>query len=224
MRNFNNDITDCILGAKGSGKSVFLAYLLFTSKKRSVLFDMLGVFNPRNRYKTAVIPNSYYCLTPDDFINNIDKFPKNAKVVIDFSGVYSDELIDKIDEISKLLMSVGDWEVLSDEIADFMPLHSGSREFHQLVKNGRNFGIKPIIFATQRPQSVNKNIFDLCDCFLVSQQKAPRTIDYIMDILDKKGDNETGSIIRKLEQREFLIYDGNLSKFKVPFYKHSFKQ
>jgi hypothetical protein len=222
--NVENIITGCILGAKGSGKSVFLAYLLSTAKKRTVLFDMLGVFNPKSKHKTAVIPNSYYCLSPDDFIACIDKFPKNAKVVIDFSGLYSDELIYKIDEVSKILLSEGEWGVFSDEVADFMPLHSGSREFHQLVKNGRNYGIKPVIFATQRPQSANKNIFDLCECFFISQQKAPRTIEYILEIIDRKGDTETGSMIRKLEQREFLIYDGDLRLYKVPFYKYSFKQ
>ena len=59
MKPFEQDITASILAAKGSGKSVFLAYAL-DAWPRGVLIDMLGVYNPASNYKTAIVPNSAY--------------------------------------------------------------------------------------------------------------------------------------------------------------------
>ena len=227
MINTENDITSTILGAKGSGKSVLLADIMNRSKKKTILFDMLGVYNPRNGYKTAVVPNSYYCLSPEDYIANDEKFPKNSKIIIDFSNCVGEQLIESVDTIAKSLMeSRIPTMVLSDEVADFMPnMGSGSKSFHLMVKNGRNFGLKPIIFATQRPQSVSKSIFDLCDNFYISMQRAPRTIDYIIDLCDKKGDDILKREIKSLPQGTFLKYDGvDLKKEKVGVYQYAFKQ
>lgn len=221
------DITNCILGAKGSGKSVLLADTLNQYPGKAVLFDILGVYNPRNKHKTAIVPNSYYCLSGEDFIQNVDKFPAGAKIIISLEHYIGSDLIDIVDKISKLLMERKEPIcVLSDEVADFMPQQGRySVEFHRLVKNGRNYGIKPVEFATQRPQSVNKNIFDLCDKFLISAQKAPKTIDYIIDILDSLGDDNLKSTIAGLQKREFLIYDGvSLERYKVPDYPYAFVQ
>ena len=222
-----SEITTCILGAKNSGKSVFLANLLNQSKEKCILIDVLGVYNPRNDHKTAIIPNSYYCTDVDNYISNFDKFPSNAKIVIDVSGYIDDELIEVMDKLCNHLMEHKTrCGFMSDEIADIMPQDSKtSKGFHRLVKNGRNFGIKPVVIATQRPQSVNKKVFDLCDTFYVSSQKAPRTVEYILEILDASGDHEMRSRITRLKQREFLRFDGDvITDFKVPEYKYAFEQ
>lgn len=222
-----NEITTAILGAKGSGKSVFLAEWVHSHNVKSILIDVLGVFNPRNAYKTAIIPNSYYCMNVDNYIDNWDQFPRNAKIVIDVSQYIGDSLIQAMNKLcDHILKNKTDCAFLSDEIADIMPqMGKGSDSFHRLVKNGRNFGIRPVMFATQRPQSVNKSVFDLCDTFYVSSQKAPRTIDYILDILDSSGDHEMRSRITKLKQREFLRFDGDeITNYTVPKYKYAFKQ
>lgn len=225
--NIQKDITTCILGAKGSGKSVLLASMLHHYEGRAVLFDLLGVFNPKNSYKTAVVPHSYYCMDVDGFLSNSDKFPAKAKIIISMENYIGEELIEAVDSVCKFLMEHRiKIAVLSDEIADIMPNNArGSNEFHRMVKNGRNYGIRPVIFATQRPQSVSKSVFDLCDKFYISSQKAPRTIDYIIDIVDAVGDENIKQRITALQQREFLIYDGaSLENFKVPEYKYAFKQ
>lgn len=221
--NVKNVITGCILGAKGSGKSVFLAKMLNDTNKKMILFDILGVFNPRAKFRTAVIPNSYYVMDVDSLLDNFDKFPRNAKIVLNCENYINDELIDVFDRVSNFLMNrkqpIG---VLSDEIADVMAnMSNGSKQFHRLVKNGRNYGIKPVIFATQRPQSVSKNIFDLCDVFFISKQTAPRTIEYIKNILDVSGDTKMEKQITNLKTREFLITNGNsVQKYTVPYWKY----
>jgi hypothetical protein len=221
--NVKNTITGCILGAKGSGKSVFLAKMLNDTDKKMLLFDILGVFNPRAAFRTAIVPNSYYVMDIDSLIENFDKFPSKAKIILNCENYVNEELIEVFDRVSEFLLErrqhIG---VLSDEIADVMPnMSNGSKEFHRLVKNGRNYGIKPVIFATQRPQSVSKNIFDLCDEFFISKQKAPRTIEYIKNILDVSGDTKIDNQITNLKTREFLITnDNSVKKYTVPEWKY----
>jgi len=222
-----NEITTAIIAAKGSGKSVFLASRL-NEFERGILVDMVGIFNPRSSFKTAVVPNSSYYIHPEDFLEVISrerKIPK--KNIINFGDLVGDELIAYADIISETIYQHSPhMPVLVDEIADIMPaMGAGSREFHRLVKNGRNHGNKPIIFATQRPQNTNKNVFDLCDTFYVSMQRAPRTIDYILEVLDEKGNRKLATTIRQLKKREFLKYDGgDISYYRVPEYRYAFKQ
>lgn len=225
MIEYEKDITSCILAAKGSGKSVMLAVML-NKLKKGVLIDMLGVFNPRNSYKTAIIPNTAYYDSVDSFLANYKSAPEK-KHVIDFSKYIGEELIEEADKLfSFIYQNVPNMPVLMDEVADIMPqMGKGSIELHRLIKNGRNFGLRPIIFATQRPQSVNKSIFDLCDNFYISRQRAPKTIEYILDVLDKKGDKETASQLRKLKPRQFIKFDGEeMHPFTVETYKYAFKQ
>lgn len=224
---FKDDITSAILAAKGSGKSVMLASMLNDSPK-GILIDTIGVFNPRSKYKTAIVPNSYYFMTPADFISfckKESKIPK--KSVINFGDLVGDELITQADELFKYIyQNVYDMPVFLDEMADISPqMGKGSVEFHRFVKNGRNHGNKPVIFATQRPQSVSKMIFDLCDNFYLSRQRAPRTIEYVLDVLDEKNNDEMKAKIKQLQPRHFLKYDGvKLKEITVPMYKYAFKQ
>ena len=225
--NIDTDITNAVLGAKGSGKSVLLAHFLTESNKKHILLDMLGVYNPKNEFKTAVVPLSYYCINVDAFIKTYSKFPSDAKIIIDMSEYTQDDLVPATDALCVFLM---DNKIkcgfMSDEVADIMPqMGRGSIQLHRLIKNGRNYGIRPVTIATQRPQSVNKSIFDLCDKFLVSVQRAPRTVDYIADILDIGGDENIKTEIKQLKQREFLIYNGeSIKNWTVPEYKYAFKQ
>lgn len=224
----SKDITDCILGAKGSGKSVLLAIMANDLQNRKViLFDMLGVFNPQAGNKTALIPDSYYCMTPDDFLKTKEKYPTNAKIVINFSDYFGEDLIEAIDAVCEHLMAkMESVAVLTDEVADFMPQQGlTSYQFWRLVKNGRNFGIRPVVFASQRPQDVNKKIFDLCDKFIISKQRAKVTVDYILKLLNMDGDKASRAKILRIQPRHFLIFDGTSYKIeKVRNYEYAFKQ
>lgn len=224
---YKNEITTAIIAAKGSGKSVMLATYL-NNMERGILFDMVGIFNPRSSFKTAVVPSSTYFMHPDDFIEVLHKekaIPR--KSIVNFGDLVGEELIEYSDMISEIIYkTIPRMPVLVDEVADIMPvMGAGSREFHRLVKNGRNHGNRPIVFATQRPQNTSKQIFDLCDTFYVSMQRAPRTIEYILELLDEKGNATLATEIRQLKPREFLRYaGGDISRIKIPTYRYAFKQ
>jgi DNA helicase HerA-like ATPase len=228
MIEYKDDITSCILGAKGSGKTVLLAHMQQKyNAGSSVLFDTIGVLNPRSQHRSAVVPNSIYFMTPESFIAHFDRLPKKYKAVINFENYIGEDLIEAVDKVCTLLYtSKNRVMLLSDEVADIIPqMAKGSKKFELLVKNGRNYGIKPVIIATQRPQSVNKAVFDLCDNFYISSQKAPRTIDYIMDIIDMRGNKEIRKKVMGLRHREFIKFDGaSLKQFMNPKYKYAHKQ
>lgn len=227
MFEFKSDITSAIIAAKGSGKSVMLASML-NSMDRGILIDTIGVFNPKSEFKTAVIPNSTYFTKPELFIEFVRKNKKAPKkTVINFGDLIGDEVIENADIVfSFIYQNIPHMPVLIDEVADIMPLMGiGSSEFHRLVKNGRNHGNKPVIFCTQRPQNMSKQVFDLCDNFYISMQRAPRTIDYIIDLCDKKGEDSFKQQIKNLKQRHFLKYSGqDTIDITVPTYRYAFKQ
>lgn len=228
MIEYKNDITSCILGAKGSGKTVLLAYMQHKyNTGSSILFDTIGVLNPRSQHRSAVVPNSIYFMNPESFIAHFEKLPKKYKAIINFENYIGEDLIEAVNKVCTLLYtSKSKVMLLSDEVADIIPQTAkGSKKFELLVKNGRNYGIKPVIIATQRPQSVHKAVFDLCDNFYISSQKAPRTIDYITDIIDMRGNDEIRKTIMHLKPRQFLKFDGaKLQKFTNPQYKYAHKQ
>lgn len=226
MRPFEKDVTASILAAKGTGKSVFLAHAL-NVWHRGILIDMLGVYNPGSNYKTAIVPNSAYFTSPESFINqNLKKIPEQ-KYVISLAQYTKQELIDQSDDLFRYLYSknpygTGNYPIFIDEVMDLANQNGKtSYELIRVAKNGRNFGIRPLVIASQRPQNVDKTIFDLSDTFYVSQQRSPKTIEYINKIVD----DDISEQLRTIKPREFLRFDGTtLTKIKVPFYKFAFKQ
>lgn len=227
MIDFKNDITGAIVAAKGTGKSVMLASMLHESEK-GILIDMIGVFNPRSEFKTAVVPEAYYFTEPEFFVEFARKHKKvPAKSVINFGNLVGEEITEEADTLFRFIyQNVPHMPVFVDEVADIMPLMGiGSSEFHRLVKNGRNHGNRPVIFATQRVQNMSKQVFDLCDNFYISTQKAPRTIDYILDLIDEKNNEDMKQKIKSLEKRHFLKYNGSDTiDLEVPVYQFAFKQ
>lgn len=226
MKPFARDITVSILASKGTGKSVFLAYGL-NAWPRGVLIDMLGVYNPISNYKTAIVPNSAYFKTPEAFIDqDLKKIPEK-KYIISLAQYTKQELIDQSDDLFRYLYSknpygAGNFPIFIDEAMDLANQNGKtSYELIRTAKNGRNFGIRPLVIASQRPQNVDKTIFDLSDTFYVSQQRSPKTIEYINKIVDQ----DISEQLRTIQPREFLRFDGtSLTKIKVPFYKFAFKQ
>jgi len=222
----NNIITGAIIAAKGQGKSVMLAAGINRMSK-GILIDMIEVFNPRSEFKTAVIPGSTYFLSPDAFIKTATKGKIPKKSVINFGDLVGEELTEEADRLFQFIyQNIPKMPLFVDEVADIMPLMGiGSNEFHRLVKNGRNHGNRPIIIATQRPQNTSKQVFDLCDTFYLSSQKAPRTIEYILNLIDERGNMEMNKKIKTLKPREFLKYDGvTLESYTEPKYIYAFKQ
>lgn len=220
--------TGTTIGKKGSGKSV-LDIIMADAIDNVIVFDMLGVFDPESRFKTAVLPGSVYYGTPADFINGYRK-DKN-KHIVSFADVQPDELIDAADRVCDFILKLSKSDrreraLIVDEVADIAP-ESGkvSGKFHLLVKNGRNYGIRPVWMSTQRPQGTAKRVLELSDCYLLSGQNGNRTIEEVVKITNSEDPELMKSKLRDLPARHFLfVHENEIEELKIPDYKNAFKQ
>lgn len=226
---FENDTTSAGMAAKGSGKSVFLAYALSCWDK-GILIDMLGVYNPRSNYKTAIVPDSVYFKSPDAFIKycnkkNVSKNPEK-RFIIDLSHYTKMELIEEADKLFGYLYKhnpygKGHYPLFVDEIMDIANQQGQtSYELIRLFKNGRNFGVKPMVVMTQRPQNTDKTIYELADAYYISKQMGLRTLKYINEIVQE----DISQQVKTIPQRHFIRYDGNMQLIQVPNYPYAFSQ
>jgi hypothetical protein len=227
IKPFEEDTTAAGMAAKGSGKSVFLAYAL-ACWDRGILVDMLGVFNPKSDYKTAIVPDSIYFKNPDSFISkfkDLKKYPEK-KYIIDLSHYTKLELIEEADKLFGFLYKnnpygKGHYPLLVDEIMDIANEQGKtSYELIRTFKNGRNFGIKPMVVMTQRPQNTDKTIYELADAYYISKQMGKNTLKYINDIVQE----DISKQVKQIPKRHFIRYDGEIQLIEVPFYSYAFEQ
>jgi hypothetical protein len=225
-----NQVTE--LAGKGSGKTN-LAAARANAMDKFIFVDTLGVLNPTSDLRSARIPESNYFMNDkngtgdsvDMFIQMHRLSPFQWRHVIDFSEYVSleerQEAINKLCQfvISQAKNSGNKYPVIIDEVADFAPEHKEPPEaLHRLIKNGRNYGIVPVVIITQRPQSTSKQILDLTDCFVLGSQSAPVTAEYVAKIAELDPE-----FIKSIKPREFYISQEK-KMYKAPHYRFSKKQ
>lgn len=220
-----------VAGEKRSGKSVLDAMLANAQQKgRVVTIDALGVYNPENPNKTAVIPRSVYYDSPDDFLNHYEKNEK--KHIINFSTIKSRETkLEKMNAVCDFIETLcrkdnEQTTLIIDEAADFIPQAGGKSESLQYtVKNGANWRVFPIILTTQRPQRINKDEFELSDCYIIFKQMGKNTLDRLVEITNAEDPEAMKTRLRELPPRHFLLVYGNeIEEYKIPDYKFAFAQ
>lgn len=220
-----------IAGEKRSGKSVLDAMLANAQKKgRVVVCDALGVYNPENPNKTALIPGSVYYDNPEDFTNAYEKHEK--KHVVNFSTIKNKaEKIEKMNAVCDFIEELcrkdnEQTTLIIDEAADFIPqagLKSESLEY--TVKNGANWRVFPVILTTQRPQRINKDEFELSDCYIIFKQLGENTLKRLVEITNAEDAETMKTRLRALKPRHFLlVYDNEIQEYKIPDYKFAFAQ
>ena len=221
-----------ILGEKESGKSVLdimIADALNTP--RVIVWDMLGVFNPENQNKTAVLsPPSVYYDTPQAFMSNFQK--DTQKHVINFLKIRNKkELVETANKVIQFIEKIckndnKQTAVIIDEAADIIPqkgLKADDVEYN--IKNGRNWRMNPIILTTQRPQTVDKDDLELSNAYFIFTQLGENTLERLVDITNAENRQEMKSILRGLPKRHVLYVKKNEYKIlKIPEYKNAFKQ
>ena len=220
-----------IIGGKGSGKTN-LAAAKANEMTDFIFIDTLGVLHPKNEYRSARIPNTSYYGTPknnngdsvDMFFYAQSKTTIKRRHVIDFSEFITlEERQDAINRISLWILRESKrgnvYPLIVDEIADYAPEGKEPPEaLHRLVKNGRNYGIYPVVLITQRPQSTSKQLLDLADCYVIGRQQGPRTIETIQKIADLDDD-----LLKNLQPRQFYISEEK-GIYEAPYYRFSKKQ
>lgn len=219
---FKDDYGVTILAEKGGGKTIFLASEA-NKFKRFVFVDVLGVLNPESSYKSGIIPKTHYWHSVDDFISNCRTARNESGIdrhIISFA-----ESADEPDDMNKLsyfLIRQGKlghgYPFFVDESDDVIPQSKAGLYTVKIVKNGRNYGIKPFVCATQRPQGSEKRVIELASRWFIGGETGYNTLKQVTAIT--RADE---SIFKDMPVRSF--FDTKTNKIhKVANYRYAVKQ
>lgn len=227
---FNDMHTCMILAEKESGKTIILAAEA-NKKEAFVLIDMLGVLDKEKKYRSGHIPRvNYYRADRNEDGDAVDMFiqwePHTTlkRHVIDFSEFVSkEEAIEAMEKLSAHLLMIAKngrpYPVFIDEIQEVCP--QAERAGHhtlKLFKTGRNYGIRPIVGATQRPESTDKEIVEVSHAFLIGGEKGLNTIEKAGKIAGVNPE-----IFKKMPRRSFYNTATN-QVYTNPYYRYANKQ
>ena len=225
---FSDSATSVVIAGKGGGKTGLLAAEA-NKMQKFVFVDTIGVLNPRNENRSAIIPDSNYFYSGDKG-SGVDSFiswfsdpaaQKHDRHIIDISEAEDKKA--EIEKLSTFLLQLGKkgngYPFILDEISLIAPQSTRSGTvFKNLVIIGRNYGIKPIVMATQRPQNTDKEVVELADENYLGYNKGFNTTE----MLGKLADIDP-AVFKKLEPRQFYIV-GTEKVYRVPNYKFANKQ
>ena len=219
---FKEDYGVTILAEKGSGKTILLASEADKFNK-FVFVDVLGVLNPESNYRSGIIPRSHYWHSVNDFIDNVIKDRNESGIdrhVINFAE--SEDEPGDIDKLAHFLITQGKnghgYPLFVDEADDVLPEGKTGLNAIKIVKNGRNYGIKPFVCATQRPQGAAKKVIELAGRWLIGGETGYNTLKHVTAIT---GANE--EVFKNMKPRHF--YDTKTNKImKVANYRYAVKQ
>ena len=204
------------IGQKGSGKTFLMMASLNEINDRNVLFfDTLGVLTPQRHKNVIFIKN----IKPNiknyrEIIKMLDKFRWDSgkvKIVFNLKEFDVSDLVLFLDTVSLFVL---DRKIkcgfMVDEISDYC--RQGKRQpypkvFERLVRVGRNFGITPVIMATQRPQLTEKDVLALCDCYVIFRLMYSLDREKIRELVGqtKEEFKETDRFLLSAKERAVII-------------------
>lgn len=218
--------TLALLGQKGVGKTRAMAILGEYLDCQAVYFDTIGAFTDNE-----LVTNAMY-ITVDDIhpkklIETLDiALQKNKRAVLDMRYLIAHEKVLATDHLSRYIMSRGNIAVLYDELSFVCPQNQRvySHEFHRLVMAGRNNNVVPIIFSTQRAQTLHKDVLALADKYIFFRLLHNLDRNTVKQIVGLKKDEWAimeEEIMKLNRQEAFLFYidrERIMKKLKFPNY------
>lgn len=235
---FANYNTIGLICEKGGGKTIKMASQA-NKMKKFIFCDALGVLDPRRDYRSGVIPNTNYFTkrltrkenreittsAVDVFINEVKRIEyetKSKRHIIDFADSKTRpedmiKLLNWLEDEARLRNNA--YALLIDECQLFFPQREHApREAVEFVQSCRNWGITPVVMATQRPQSTDKAILELADVYYLGAQLGFNTVSHLTTV--GQIDQET---LNSMPKRSFYNTDTK-TVIKTPNYKYAHKQ
>ncbi len=173
--------TVTIIGGKGAGKTTLIKMLL--DQEKSVLcLDPLNVINgdiEAYRIPVKKADDEKHLTSTAKIINSLLQKKKN--VVLYFNEMLREEITEKMDILFPLL-NFKDGFVFLDEVHEFCPHFSGSKEIHRFIRHCRNKNIG-IVMSTQRPASVDTNVIGLTDYLVLFRITWKNDIEAVKELL-----------------------------------------
>jgi hypothetical protein len=184
-----------VVGQKGAGKTRFTLGMSSQFGKPVVFIDPVGAARGH-----AVLSGSYVKVGGFVGVEKlVSLFRSRATFIFDISNMRQYDRSVFMDNVCTALRQVHDYVLVVDEAGDFIPQEKSRRyswETEEMVRTGRNHGIRPQFLITQRTQKVDKNAFALCDVFIFFRIVYHLDLDKVRDILDM--DDEEFSYLRNV--------------------------
>ncbi|OQX52134.1 MAG: hypothetical protein B5M53_09320 [Candidatus Cloacimonas sp. 4484_209] len=211
--NINKISTIGLIGQKGSGKTHALKVFSEEIKKKE--FDQI-IIDPIGVIRGEIPKITVKSLNPDYLFKIISE----KAIIVDLSYLTQKEKVEFVDLLCSELQTIQEKRLylLIDEIQEFLPQKRGrySQELERLIRIGRNFNIG-FIFTSQRVQSVDKNVIELVDLFLIFRNAYPLSLKILKEILqyhipDKKTLSNLIKHIQSLDTGKCIIYAPQLTE------------
>ena len=162
--NLANYTTIGFFGQKGSGKTVALKMAAEQFRQQQypcIIFDALGNFKVKGYKQITNIRT--------DNANKLGQVMNEKWLILDLSKLTTKDLVMVADGICRFMLNnKRSSAVIIDEIGDYLPQSRATyaAEMERLIRVGRNYGQLPVLFASQRPQKVDKNVVGLADYYI----------------------------------------------------------
>jgi AraC-like DNA-binding protein len=213
-----------ILGMRKSGKTFLATRLKLPSDlKRIYYLDVVGAFSAYAKHfasqEEEFAKKDYMILhlkdMPDKitFIRAINAV-KEKHIIIDLSVLQGSDLSLVVEWFCEYVMYLKQpCAVIADEVAEFINQNriNYSNRFESLVRIGRNFGVRYVIMISQRPQTINKNVFTQAELLAVFKLVHNLDLDAVRLILGMSN-YEFADIAAKLKGLQvgeyLLVKDG----------------
>jgi archaellum biogenesis ATPase FlaH len=194
-----NQATVGIIGQKGTGKTVLtklLTYHYVEEKKLVIVLDSLQVFKNNDYIPIFKINPTDNPVQVKEVFNECIK--KKQSIILSFNQMVNEEVVEFTD-ILFTNINIKDAVIVVDEIQEFCPQFGDtSKELTRFIRTCRNKN-NGIIFNTQRPAQVSKNIIALIDEFFIFKIIWKADLDTMNSVLYRlSGSKENADYLTKL--------------------------
>jgi hypothetical protein len=218
--------TVSIWGMKGYGKTFLSALIVNADKNRRYLvLDRVGAYTTDKLVKNALYINVKQYLNDGMLTRIFKQWQKvgTKDLVLNLESFTGKELSISADVLFNWLMrtkpQIG---VVIDEIPEYTPQKGKfySAETERAVRIGRNYGLKPFILITQRPQETAKAILDLSQITIIFKLLHKRSRDKVKELLgfNDAQFKEVEELMSKLKKAQALVVDEELNYEVYDFY------
>ena len=196
--------TVSIIGGKGAGKTTLIK--MFLDQEKSVLcLDPLNVIKgdiDAYRIPISKLDDEKKIIKIGKIINNLLHSKKN--VVLYFNEMLREEITEKMDWLFPTL-DYKDGFLFLDEVHEFCPHFSGSKEIHRFIRHCRNKNIG-VVMSTQRPASVDTNVIGLTDYLVLFRITWKNDIEAVKELLKYRisEKEEMDKTLGDLQHKSFM--------------------
>ena len=164
------------------------------------------------------------------FIPIFQRFKEKSRIVLNVQSLSTKELIEFSEVVFALVLEIGDVGLVVDEVGEIVSQQKEkySPQYERLVRIGRNYGVRPVIQITQRPQKVDKNVLALSDYYMTMGLSHNLDLNAVKDLigLDTYEFQDIRKEIKKQTVGECLLvkHDGEITRTKFNMDKDILKE